>query len=639
VNSVLLQNISKLLPKTYKIILLSFIFVLLSGQLFSQYGFQRVYGSVELDTISSIRDVTVIDSTIYFTAGGTFSTGYGLRLGKVNEQGDLVDKMEYDIPNHFQRALFSDVDVDTNFRGNFVNVYRSEDTDFENHGFRLIEYSKDGNVIFDSLYTYIYNEDSLFLFDRSKLIILSDSSYILALNIQNKKSTSSFFDEAGALLMKLKYSGEIVWQKVIYPPVPRGSGLFGLSLKNWNDTLLFHYNHIYFAPTTIFHESWAKQRYVYLDTSGNILSQSVFQDGTNCSSWGEVNTELDSHYIHMYYDSEAKFDEDDKPYYDMTPVIAKFRKDNFDIEWKRTISEKPVENYASLGLSIRRIRMNKDNNIVGAFLETEIFSGSPVDLPYIRTQFVQLLNFDQQGNLNWKRRHYYYPIDSIKDPVYEIKDLEVMPDGGYVLGGQATNQDSISANKPGRFAYLLRTNCLGFLSPPTAQFSYTNEGNEVLFVNNSMNAGSYSWYFGEAASDGGQGDTLHTGENQDSVYHTYEYGGEYDVTLIAHGCNGEADTVTLTINVEQGAYGNIGDDYFTIYPNPIENGGLITVETGNIEDAKLFFFDAQGRKVKEVYLPNEKSIYFIEQAFAAGTYSVRLVKDGEVVQDEKVVVR
>ena len=65
---------------------------------------------------------------------------------------------------------------------------------------------------------------------------------------------------------------------------------------------------------------------------------------------------------------------------------------------------------------------------------------------------------------------------------------------------------------------------------------------------------------------------------------------------------------------------------------------MITVETGNVEDAELFFFDAQGRKVMEVYLPNEKSIYFIEQAFAAGTYSVRLVKDGEVVQDEKLII-
>ena len=193
------------MPTTLKIILLSLFSVLLSGKLFSQYGFQRVYGSAELDTISSIRDVTVIDSTIYFTAGGTFSTGYGLRLGKVNEQGDLVEKMEYDIPNHYQRALFSDVDVDTNFRGNFVNAYRSEDVNNDNRGFRLVEYSRDGNIIFDSLYTKIYEEDSLYIFDRSKLIHLPDSSYITALNINDLNTENA--DGSGAILMKIKYTG------------------------------------------------------------------------------------------------------------------------------------------------------------------------------------------------------------------------------------------------------------------------------------------------------------------------------------------------------------------------------------------------------------------------------------------------
>ncbi len=617
------------MPKSLKIISLSLFSLLLSGQLSAQYGFQRVYGSAELDTISCIRDITVIDSTIYFTAGGTFSSGYGLRLGKVDEQGDLVEKMEYDIPNHFQRALFSDVDVDTNFRGNFVNVYRSEDVNNDNRGFRLIEYSRNGNIIFDSLYTKIYEEDSLYIFDRSKLIHLPDSSYIAALNINDLNTENA--DGSGAILIKIKYSGEIIWETPIYPPSQGGEGVIGLSLNLTNDTILFHYNHYYLAPTTIFHESWAKQRYVYLDTSGTILSQKVFQDGTNCSSWGEVNSELDNHYIHMYYDSEAKFDEDNKPYYDMTPVISKFRKDNFDIEWKKVISDVFIENYASINLSSRRLRLNQKNEIIAAYMNLERLSPANT-VPVVSPFYVNILSLNQEGEQQWIRKHYYYPIDSIRDPVYEIHDLEIMPDGGYFLGGQVIQQDSISANKPGRFAYLLRTNCLGFLSPPTAQYSYTNEGNEVLFINNSMNAGSYSWYFGE-------GDTLHTGENQDSVYHTYEYGGEYDVTLISHGCNGEADTVTLTINVEQGAYGNIGDDYFTIYPNPVEHGGLITVETGNVEDAELFFFDAQGRKVKEVYLSNEKSIYFIEQAFAAGTYSVRLVKESEVVQDEKVVVQ
>jgi PKD repeat protein len=147
-----------------------------------------------------------------------------------------------------------------------------------------------------------------------------------------------------------------------------------------------------------------------------------------------------------------------------------------------------------------------------------------------------------------------------------------------------------------------------------------------------MNAGSYTWYFGE-------GDSLSTREGLDSVTHTYEYGGQYEVTLIAHGCNGGADTVKLNINVEQGAYGNIGDNYFSLYPNPVQQGNVITVETGNVENGELYFYDAQGRWAKTVQLPDAKSIYFIEHDFSAATYSLVLSSKGEVLQRRKLVVQ
>ncbi len=37
-----------------------------------------------------------------------------------------------------------------------------------------------------------------------------------------------------------------------------------------------------------------------------------------------------------------------------------------------------------------------------------------------------------------------------------------------------------------------------------------------------------------------------------------------------------------------------------LYPNPVQQGNLITIETGNVENGELHFFDAQGKRVKEV---------------------------------------
>jgi PKD repeat protein len=302
-----------------------------------------------------------------------------------------------------------------------------------------------------------------------------------------------------------------------------------------------------------------------------------------------------------------------------------------EIIWKNELQDF-WGNSPGLNGSMKRIRKVNDTSFVGVRNYGNLISDSITASPLIGTQTVRLYNFTSKGKYNWIRDYYYYPIDSLKDPTYEINDIEIMSDGGFVLGGESKNKVSLNQGIPGQFAYLLRTNCLGFLSPPQAQFEYESEKNEVLFINNSMNAGSYTWCFG-------QGDSLRTGEEIDSVTHTYEYGGQYEVALIAHGCNGEADTVKLNINVAQGAYGNIGDNYFSLYPNPVQQGNLITIETGNVENGELHFFDAQGKRVKTVQLPDAKSIYFIDHDFSAATYVLQLSSEGKVLQRRKLVVQ
>ncbi|WP_107038914.1 T9SS type A sorting domain-containing protein [Brumimicrobium mesophilum] len=68
----------------------------------------------------------------------------------------------------------------------------------------------------------------------------------------------------------------------------------------------------------------------------------------------------------------------------------------------------------------------------------------------------------------------------------------------------------------------------------------------------------------------------------------------------------------------------MGDNYFNLYPNPVDQGGLITIETGNIDRGELRFYDMLGKFLKSVPLPQKKSIYFIQHNFASGTYSVQL---------------
>ena len=60
---------------------------------------------------------------------------------------------------------------------------------------------------------------------------------------------------------------------------------------------------------------------------------------------------------------------------------------------------------------------------------------------------------------------------------------------------------------------------------------------EVSFLNNSMNAETYIWRFGDG-----------TTSQEESPTHTYAEGGEYRVTLIA-GAGSSVDSTSLTINL------------------------------------------------------------------------------------------
>ena len=622
-----------------RLINISLFCLLLPVLSWGQYGFQRVYNEFDLDTVSVISDIYVHGDSICFAGGGRSGIAHGLRFGKVDASGDITDLMRHDIPGHFQRAYFSGVDLDTNFRGNLVNVYLSRELDFSKIGFRLVEFNLEGDIVFDSLYTFLWDNDSIGLFDYSKLIHLEDSSYLINLNFSSQKETSPNYKRSGSFLAKFSSTGDTLWTKRYYsnvfnPPikpswlgfnfVKQTSNRFRQQINEW----------MHYAPANA-ELNWAKQHFLTVDTTGNIIEDKVFQDGQFCLTLGEAFFDGDTIYL-QYYDSQLTGPPDHTDYFKVKPVLARIAP-NMQLVWK-----KPLQNSwgtdGSYEQSIQRIRKINDTCFIGSHCHIKMIS-EPGEFPSLGTQKVRLYNFTNTGQFNWVRDYYYYSIDSLYDPSYDIKDIEIMPDGGFVVGGQSKNHRYASMGLPNQFAYLLRTNCLGFLAPPTAQFNATvnTQTGAVTFSNNSLNAGSYVWAFGDDSS-------LRTGEDQTTIEHTYAE-GTYNVQLIAEGCNGEADTMQLEIVVSieeapepEQTYGDIAPLYFKLYPNPIAQGGLITVETGQIEQARLLFYDAQGRKVKEVPLPKAKSIYFIEQNFASGIYTVHLVKDGELLQGEKIIM-
>jgi PKD repeat protein len=135
-------------------------------------------------------------------------------------------------------------------------------------------------------------------------------------------------------------------------------------------------------------------------------------------------------------------------------------------------------------------------------------------------------------------------------------------------------------------------------------------GTTVQFIDSSMYANSWQWYFG----DGGNA-------TSPNPQHTYANKGTFIVTLLvtnSAGCSGsdnDAIIVTSGIGIDQ----NLAID-LTLYPNPTQ--GLIEVQT-SAEVLRMELYSPAGQLVFEAPFRTKIDL----SAYPAGTY--QLVFRGE----------
>lgn len=154
---------------------------------------------------------------------------------------------------------------------------------------------------------------------------------------------------------------------------------------------------------------------------------------------------------------------------------------------------------------------------------------------------------------------------------------------------------------------------------PAARFDWNVNGNNVQFQDQSLNATSWSWDFGDA-----------TGSVQQSPLHSYSAAGTYQVELTAStGCKSDAETKTVTVGVS-----SINDPSFE-NPSAIwyeSASGYIHV-TGSLYGS-LRMYNVEGKMVYESQpgkLAGEypvrftsKGIYIVELITSKGSEKVRI---------------
>jgi PKD repeat protein len=152
---------------------------------------------------------------------------------------------------------------------------------------------------------------------------------------------------------------------------------------------------------------------------------------------------------------------------------------------------------------------------------------------------------------------------------------------------------------------------------PTAVFSPVLSSLTVNFTNNSANADSFLWEFGDGNTS-----------TEKNPSHTYTTAGTYTVTLRSiSNCNETIKTTTITLT--SGTVEQTGLNKVQILPNP--NSGQFQVAITNTNDPldiRLQLFDATGRLVKE-QIPGligqeTRIIAFDDLRLPAGNYQLSI---------------
>lgn len=94
----------------------------------------------------------------------------------------------------------------------------------------------------------------------------------------------------------------------------------------------------------------------------------------------------------------------------------------------------------------------------------------------------------------------------------------------------------------------------------------------------------------------------------------------------------------LCLNVLPVQADNPAEKVLKAYPNPIERGGLITVDTpGDRGEATVFLYNTVGKVIQTFKTSNKKVEFNVPDV--SGIYLLRVVYQKKVVAVEKIVVK
>ncbi|MDA7502262.1 T9SS type A sorting domain-containing protein, partial [Chitinophagales bacterium] len=240
-----------------------------------------------------------------------------------------------------------------------------------------------------------------------------------------------------------------------------------------------------------------------------------------------------------------------------------------------------------------------------------------------------IMGFEANGAVDGR----IFILDSIGNPIREFKfekslqeylyRVEQAPDGGILIGGRLVPNEEQ--------AWLLKTNCMGFLTEPESNYDYTLNDLEIEFQNlsqfvypDSIDGGHFIWEIdGEEFS------------REENPSYSFTESGAFNITLKGIVCS-DTSVYNQCISLDGtecwalGLEENDFENRVSISPNPARD--WLTINTQE-RIVGIGIYDLQGR-----LMATKINASFSISEFPAGVYLLEIeLGSGDLVREKLVV--
>ncbi len=613
--------------------------MLIGGSAFAQ-EFQKVY---PFDQYMQITDVYPTDSCYYYIAchGTTLYTDSEVAFGKLDLNGNVVFQntfLQQDTANFPNRTY---AELQLNHKGNFVTTHITVKS-MSGWYPRVLEIDPNGNLVNDFMMESQV-PDSMSMGDQGLLIYNSqDTTYDIVYGYYTRNVETNPIGPLrgyGTIWMKIDQYGDTLWTKRYDTPgaAQNEHRYLPAAFVSINDSTNLLVNREYYYAGSIWasDENWSKMHFLWLDKNGNVLDSKYMEHTPVCYGGNSLIPLPDGTFIYEYDDSFLTPYNSTTDVFEYIPLVGRLDQ-NLDAIWKAKMNQKAVPNFGAAGMT-EKLLLDSDTSFVygygrGLFEDT---TDNSLGISYVASMVRRSIT----GDLKWSRNFLFYPdtlIDTQYPAYYTIKDIELTDDGGYIMVGDVDCFDSVAAQVPWEFGYVVKTNCLGFIGSPQAGIQYQNLGQmNVEFVNKSTEAGSFELH-------PGNGDIIHFEEDQDTIIYNYLTFGPHNAMLVAHGCDGETDTVFFEVNPvfhTDPTPITVGQGYFSLFPNPIIAGNYLYIYLNNVDpsngDLEMFFYSSDGKLVSSKKMNATEGNHLIHWQVGGGVYHAILFQGDKMLQSRK----